>query len=256
MTKKVGLFLCALLIAPCIGCGQEVKFIEVEPLRIEFKTPGETRQITVRATTSKGALVKEPPPFTFSSENPAIADVSPDGTVRAVSNGGVAITAKAPNGISGETYVSVCLPKEVVCEPKDRLDTRVGSAYPIKCHVTNCKGAKILKPEIQYDVVAKTTATGDKPAPAFEEGVMSFPVTGVAVGDTQVKITAYGLETTVGVHVDEALVIPGEAEYLARTKGGKKKGGGGGGKKSGNNDPDSGTKSGSYSNILNNMKFK
>jgi hypothetical protein len=254
MIKKLGL-LYALLITLCIGCGQDVKFLEIAPMKIEFHNSGETRALIVKATDAKGRTVTELPVFTFSSENPAVADVGADGVVSAKGNGNVAIITKAPNGISGEVFVSVCLPKELICEPKDQLNLHVDMGEAVKCHVVNCKDEVISKPEISFDVVAKNIAVGDKVgSSSFQEGVMSFPVTGSTVGDTEVKVVAYNMTKTIRVHVEKALVIPGEAEYLAKNGGGKKKGGGGK-KKSGNDDPDSATKTGNYGNMLKNMKF-
>ncbi len=216
MTNKY-LWWYALPLALCIGCGQEVKFIEIKPMKIEFHNTGETKELQVIATTSRGETVKEPQKYTFSSENPAVAEVSQEGVVRAVGNGNAAVTAKAPNGISGEVFVSVCLPKELACDPASQIDTRVRSANPLRCRVLDCKGRPVSNPQISFDIAAKDLAKGEN-ADTSQEGVVTIPIAGAAEGDTQIKVSAYGFEKTIRIHVDKALVIPGEAAFLANEK--------------------------------------
>jgi len=248
MTKKCAVLFAALF-AQIVGCGQDVKVIEIEPTKIDFKNLGDTSELRAKALNSKGVPVDNAPPITFSSENPSVADVSADGVVKATGNGDTAILAKTPEGVTGEAFVSVCLPKELICDPMGQLDIRVGSGAPVKCHVLDCKEQLILEPEITFDVLAKNVANTDKAVMSGQKGVMSLPVTGAMVGDTEVKVTAYNYEKTVRIHVDEAIPIPGEAEYS-----GKSGGGGGGGKKGGSGDAYSSGKTG-FNHILTNMKF-
>jgi hypothetical protein len=225
MNKKCAV-LCAALLAQCVGCGNDVKIVEIEPTKIEFNILNDSTELRVKALNAKGAPVRDTPSFTFSSENPSVADVSAMGVVKPTGNGDTAILAKTPEGITGEAFVTVCLPKELVCDPKDQLDIRVGSGAPIKCHVLNCREEIIPEPEINFSVLAGNVANSDKAVMSSMRGVMSFPITGGLIGDTEVKVTAYNFEKTVRVHVDEALPIPGEAEYLGKGGGGKKGGGG------------------------------
>ena len=246
MTKKWAV-LCAALLGPVVGCGNDVKMVEIEPTKIEFHNLGETAELTVKALDSKGSPVRDAPAFTFTSENPSIADVSADGVVKATGNGDVAVDAKTPEGITGEAFVSVCLPKELICDPMDELDIRVGSGAPVKCHVLDCHEALINEPKIEFEVLAKNVANTDKAVMSGQRGIMSLPVTGAMIGDTEVKVTAYNYEKTVRIHVDAAIPIPGEEEYLGKGGGGKKSGGG-------TDEKFTGSKSG-FDHILKNMKF-
>lgn len=244
MTRKRAV-LCAALLAQTVGCGQDVKMVEVEPTKIEFRILDDSTELRAKALNAKGAPVRDQPSFTFSSENPSVADVSAMGVVKPTGNGDTAILAKTAEGITGEAFVSVCLPKELVCDPKDQLNIRVSSGAPIKCHVLNCREEIIAEPVITFEVLAKNVVNADKAVMSSQRGIMSFPITGAMIGDTEVKVTAYSYEKTVRVHVDEAMEIPGEAEYLGK---------GGGGKGGGKDDVYKSSKTG-FDHILKNMKF-
>jgi hypothetical protein len=229
----------------CVACSQDVKVIEIDPMKIEFRLLDESTELRVRGLNAKGAPADVGGAFTFSSESPSIADVSSSGVVTPKGNGDTAIIATAPNGVKGEVFVSVCLPKELVCEPKEQLDIRVSTGAPIKCHVLNCREEIIENPVISFDVLAKNVAVPDKAAPASKKGVIALPVTGGIIGETEATVTAYNFEKKIHIKVEEALPIPGEEEYLKGQKGGKKGGG---------NDPYSSGKGG-FGHILSNMKF-
>jgi hypothetical protein len=229
----------------CVGCNQEVKIVEIEPGKIEFRVLEDSTELRARALNAKGVEVAEGGTLTFSSESPSIADVSSTGVVSPKGNGDTAIVATAPNGAKGEVFVSVCLPKELVCEPKEQLDLRVASGAPIKCHVLNCRDEVIQDSKIDFDVLAKNVALPDKPQPSSTKGVTALPVTGSMIGETEATVTAYSFEKKIHIKVEEALPIPGEEEYKAALKGGK-------GKKE---DPYQGSKGG-FSHILSNMKFQ
>jgi hypothetical protein len=247
MTKKCAVLWAALVVQGIVGCGDDVKIIEIEPTKIEFRNLGDSTELKIKALNSKGVVVRDTPVFAFSAENPSVADVSADGTVKATGNGDTAIFAKTPEGITGEAFVSVCLPKELVCDPMDQLDIRVGTGAPVKCHVLDCHEQLIAEPKIDFSVLAANIAKADKAVMSGQRGIMSLPLTGEMIGDTEVKVTAYNYEKTVRVHVDAAIPIPGEAEYTAKQGGGGKKGGGGDSKYTG-------AKTG-FDHILNNLKF-
>jgi hypothetical protein len=242
MTKTCAV-LGAAIVVLCVSCNQDVKMVEIEPTKIDFRKLEETTELRARALNSKGVEVAGSV-LTFSSESPSIADVSSTGVVSPRGNGDSAIIATAANGVRGEVFVSVCLPKELVCEPKDELDIRVGTGAPVKCHVLNCRDEVVQDAVVSYDILAKNVALADKAVMSSVKGVTAMPITGSMIGETTVTATAFNFEKTIRVKVDEALPIPGEAEYKAALKGG-------GGKKS---DPYTGGKGG-FDHILTNMKF-
>jgi hypothetical protein len=244
MTKKSAVLGAALGVL-CVGCSQEAKIVEIEPTKIEFRVLDDSTTLRARALDSKGNEVTEGGSLTFSSESPSIADVSSTGEVRPKGNGDTAIVATAPNGAKGEVFVSVCLPKDLICEPKDELDIRVGSGAPIKCHVENCREEIIQDAKVSFDILAKNVALADTAVSSSVKGISAMPVTGSMIGDTEATVTAYNFEKKIHIKVEEALPIPGEEEYKASQKGGKGKGG---------NDPYSGGK-GAFGHILDNMKF-
>jgi len=243
MTKTFAV-LGAAMVALCVGCSQDVKMVEVEPTKIEFRLLSDSSTLRARALDSKGVDVSGGGALTFSSESPSVADVSSTGLVTPRGNGDTAIIATAPNGVKGEAFVSVCLPKELVCEPAEQLDIRVGTGAPIKCHVLNCREEVIHDPVIEFDVLAKNVAIPDKAAPSSKKGVIAMPVTGGIIGETEATVTAYSFEKKIHVKVEEALPIPGEEDYN------KKKGGGG----KGGDSPYTGGKSG-FDHIIGNIKF-
>ena len=228
----------------CVGCNQDVKMVEVEPTKIEFRLLTDSTELRARALNSKGVAITEGATLTYSSESPSIADVSSSGVVSPRGNGDTAIVATAPIGVKGEVFVAVCLPKELVCEPKEQLDIRVGTGAPIKCRVENCREEVIQDAKVSFDILAKNVALADTAVMSSSKGVSSMPITGSMIGETEATVTAYSFEKKIRIKVDEALPIPGEEEYNASKKGGGKK-----------NDPYTGGKSG-FSHILDNMKFQ
>lgn len=218
------------------GCGQEVKIVEVDPSSISFTKKTQSQKIEASALDIHSAKVPNVP-ITFSSENTGVATVDSGGVVRPSGNGSTAIVAKTPDGITGEAFVKVCLPKELICEPADKLTLKVGLAAPIKCKVTNCRDE-----EIRGAPVEETPA--DR-AIILKEGDNVF--IGLAVGDTTVTIKSGELEKRVAVHVDEQIYLPGMGP---ESEGGGK--GGGGGKNKGGDDPYG---KGRFDHILENMKF-
>jgi hypothetical protein len=210
--------------------------VEVEPVTIDFSALNQSKTVSAKALEMRGDAIPSVV-FTFSSENSAVASVDSDGIVKPVGNGSAVITAKAPNGVKGESFVRVCLPKEVVCTPKDKLMLRVGLAAPIQCHVTNCKDVELPAPV--------TMDAADKSVVLMEDNVF----TGLKVGDTQVTVKAFNLATTVGVHVDEPILYPDEMASSSGGKGSQNKGGG----KKGSSDPYG--SGGRFDHILKNIKI-
>ena len=243
MTKTLAVLGAAMVVVSA-GCGQEVKMVEIEPTKIDFRVLEDTTELRARALNSKGVAITDSVALAFSSESPSIADVSSTGVVSPKGNGDTAIVVTAPNGVKGEVFVSVCLPKELVCEPKEQLDIRVGSGAPIKCHVLNCREEIIQDAKVSFEVLAKNVAMADTAVSSSVKGVSAMPVTGSMIGDTEATVTAYNFEKKIHIKVEEALPIPGEEEYKASQKGGGKQ-----------DDPYKGTKGG-FGHILSNMKFQ
>ncbi|MCP4676756.1 MAG: hypothetical protein GY854_14830 [Deltaproteobacteria bacterium] len=221
-----------------LGCGQEVKIVEVDPMNLSFTKKSQNRQIKAIAKDIHDAPVPGIP-ITFSSENQSVATVDSDGTIKPTGNGSTAILAKTSTGIQGEAFIKVCLPKDLICEPGDKLTLKVGTAGPIKCHVTNCRDEKLRGARIEL-------TPGDRKM-VLKEGDNVF--IGLAEGDTEVSIKAGELEKKVAIHVDEQVFLPGMGPGSGGGGGGKR--GGGGGK---DDDPYGG--SGRFDHILSNMKFK
>ncbi len=230
--RNFGRWILAVCCIAVIGCGQDVKMVEVDPPSIILKKKDQSRKLVVVAKDIHDAEVPNIR-FNFSSEDPSVATVDSGGVVKPAGNGSTAIIAKTDSGVTGETFIKVCLPKELVCAPDDLLNLKEGLAAPIKCHVTDCKDEKV-NAAINY-VAADTTMI-------LKEGENVF--IGLKIGDTTVKVTSLGLEKTVKVHVDEQTFLPG----MEPGAGGG--GGGGGGKKQGEKGP-----KGTFDHILDNMKF-
>jgi hypothetical protein len=216
------------------GCGQEVKSVVTDPPQVEFKLLSQSEKLAAKATDIIDAPVKGVE-FSFSAENPLVATVSSDGVVKPTGNGSTWITARTKTGVEGQTFVKVCLPKEIKCEPSDTLKLKVGLAGPIKCEVLDCKDER--RPG-----KIELTQADDKLLLKEEDNIFI----GLAVGDTEVKIKAFELETSVKVHIDEQIYLPG----MEPGAGG---GGGGGGKKKSGEDTAYGKSN--FDHILKNMKF-
>jgi hypothetical protein len=235
--RTAGLLLLAVWVH--VGCGPEVKIVEVDPPSISFSKPTQSQNIHAKALDIHDAEVSGVK-FTYRSEDTTVATVDSDGTVKPAGNGSTAIVAEASTGkVTGESFVKVCLPKEIVCDPADKLMLKVGTSGPIKCHLTDCKDEK---------APAKITFTPADTGMLLKEGDDIF--IGLKVGDTSVKISAYGLEKTVPVRVDEQTYLPGMGPGSLTHGGGG--GGGGGGK---NKDPYAGQGGGRFDHILKNMNF-
>jgi hypothetical protein len=224
------------LILTCLGCGEEVKMVEVEPMTIEFKKTTGSEPLKVKALDMRGIEIKDVP-FTYSSEDGSVAMVTGDGVVKPVGDGSTYIVARTPQGITGEVFVKVCLPNELICDPGDELKLKVGTTGPIKCEVRDCAGDKVQS-KIEFKV------SDEEVARPYED---DYIFVGLKVGDTHVVAKAFTFEKQVRLHVDEQEFLPG----MEPGAGG---GGGGGGKKKGG-DGDTPYGSSQYDHILSNMKF-
>lgn len=216
------------------GCGQEVKIVEVDPPNIMFVKSSQSEKLSAKALDLHSAEMPGVS-FSFSSENPSVADVDGNGTVRPKGNGSTAIIVSTPTGVTGESFVKVCLPKEIKCDPVDKLNLRVGVSAPIKCKVTDCNDA-VIPGRVELKQADEKML--------LKEGDDIF--IGLAVGDTSITVKGFGLEKTVAVRVDEQTFLPGMAP-------GSRKGGGKGGK-GGDQDP-YGNGNGRFDHILKNIQF-
>jgi hypothetical protein len=218
-----------------LGCGTDVKIVEVDPSNISFTKPSQSEKINAKAQDIHGGEIPGIS-FSYSSENPSVATVDADGTIKPAGNGSTAITAKTPSGVTGEAFVKVCLPKEITCDPPDKLMLKVGVSAPIKCEIKDCDDKKIQ---------TRAVLTQADKSMLLKEGDDIF--IGLKVGDTSVKVEAFGMEKTVAVRVDEQTYLPG----MGPGSGGGGGGGGGGGNRE---DPYTGG-GGRFDHILKNMKF-
>lgn len=245
MTIRSLMFL-VLFAVVATGCGQEVKMVEVEPIKLSFTKKTQSEKVKAKALDILGAEVVGIS-FTFESENPSIATVTPDGLVKPAGDGSTAIVAKTKDGITSEAFVSVCLPKELVCDPGDELQLKVGTSGPVKCHVVDCNDEVIQGAKIEFKEADGKMVLNEVNQQHISQGHVSNPFVGLAVGDTTLTIKSFDFEKVVKVHIDEQTYLPG----MGPDSGGG--GGGGGGKKKGDDDPYGG--GGRFDHILGNMKF-
>ncbi|MBN2716403.1 MAG: hypothetical protein JXX14_11150 [Deltaproteobacteria bacterium] len=237
--KLIGIVFAAVSLL-AMACGSDVKIVSVDPTTINFSAMTQTTKIKAQGLELRG----EPVPgvqFTFRSDNTAVAEVGPDGTVKPVANGSANIIASTPEGKQGQTFVKVCLPTEIKCDPENVLNLRVGTAAPVKCHVVDCKGEK-LQNKVDY-------VEADKDA-LFKDPTTEGTFVGKVVGETKVTVKGGGLEKEISVIVAEQIFSAGGKPGSG---GG---GGGGGGGNNRNNDPyNEKTGGGQFNHILGNMKF-
>lgn len=213
------------------GCGKEVKIVEVRPENVKFTQTNHSEKLNARALDISGNEIQGIP-FTYSSENPQVADVDMNGNVTPRGNGSTAVIAHAPSGVTGETFVKVCLLKEIKCD-QSSLDLHIDTSTKLHCKLLDCKDAEV--PTTMEIKVQDTNLV-------LKDGEDLF--IGTEMGDTNVIVKAMNLEKTIPVHVGDRLTPkPGG--------GGKGGGGGGGGKKE---DPyESGGDR--FNHILKNMQF-
>ncbi len=244
MKKQINtsLFLVAAVVI-CSGCGQDVKMVEVEPMKMRFSRKTQSDKITAKALDIISAEVPGVH-FTYSSENPAVASVTSDGLVKPEGDGSTHIVAKTKEGVTGECFVSVCLPGEMICDPGDELKLKVGTAAPIRCHVVDCNDEQVQNAKIEF--VEADSKMVLKEEPVTSKGRTSVAFIGLAVGDTTVTAKSFTFEQAIKVHIDEQTYLPGMGPDSG--------GGGGGGKKKSGDDPYGGAGN-RFDHILGNMKF-
>jgi len=223
------------VLAVCLGCGEEVKMVEVEPMTIEFRKTTQSEKIVPKAMDIRGIEIKNIQ-FSFSSEDGSVATVTSDGVVKPVGDGTTYVVASTPQGITADTQVKVCLPNKLVCDPTDQLDLKVGTTGPIKCEVLDCNEEKV-QAKIEYKVA------DEKFTRQYEEDHIFV---GLEVGETHVIAKAFDFQQQIRIKVEQQEFLPGmEPGAGGGGGGGKKKGGGG-------NSPYGSTQ---YDHILGNMKF-
>jgi len=237
MTNRLGpIALVTGVLAICVGCGDEVKMVEVEPMTIEFKKTTQSEKIVPKAMDIRGIEIPNIP-FSFSSENGSVATVTSDGVVKPVGDGSTYIVSSTSQGITADTHVKVCLPNKLICDPSDQLELKVGTTGPIKCEVLDCNEEKVAS-KIVF------TVADEKTSRSYEEDHIFV---GLAVGETHVIAKAFEFQQQVRIKVDEQEFLPGMGPESGGGGGGGKKKGGGGDKPYGNTQ---------YDHILSNMKFE
>jgi len=238
MTNRLGpIALVSGVLAICLGCGDEVKIVEVEPMTIEFKKTTQSQKIEAKAMDIRSIEIPNVP-FSYSSENGSVATVTSDGVVKPVGDGSTYIVTSTQQGVTADTHVKVCLPNKLICDPDDELKLKVGTTGPIKCEVLDCNDKKVTA-KIEFGVA------DEKISRSYEEDHIFV---GLAVGDTHAVAKAYDFQQQIRIHVDEQEFLPG----MGPGSGG---GGGGGGKgKGGGGDQPYGNTQ--YDHILSNMKFE
>lgn len=222
-----------------VACGQEVKSIVIDPPTISFSKPTQERKIDATARDIQDLPVPNTP-LTFHSENTSVATVDANGVVKPRGDGKVAIVAEAENGVRGETFVKVCLPRDIICEPPSKLDLKVGIAAPVKCHVTDCNN------EIIRGAVVELTGT-DR-GTVLKEGENIY--IGLKVGDTTSTAKHGSLEKKILIHVDEQTFVPG----MGPGSGGGRGGGGGENAEDRKGNPYGG--GGRFDHIIDKLKFE
>ena len=244
MKKQINtsLFLAAAVVI-CSGCGQDVKMVEMEPMKMRFSKTTQSDKITAKALDIISAEVPGVH-FNYTSENPAVASVTSDGLVKPEGDGSTAIVAKTKEGVTGECFVTVCLPGEMICDPGDELKLKVGTAAPIRCHVVDCNEEQVQNAKIEF--VEADSKMVLKEEAMTSQGRTSMAFIGLAVGDTTVTVKSFAFEQVIKVHIDEQTFLPGMGPNSG--------GGGGGGKKKGGDDPYGGAGN-RFDHILGNMKF-
>jgi hypothetical protein len=220
-----------------------VKMVEVDPVKMVFSKTTQSDKVTAKALDMISAEVPGVH-FTYSSENPSVASVTSDGLVKPEGDGSTHIIAKTKEGVTGECFVSVCLPGEMICEPVDELKLKVGTAAPIRCHVVDCNEKLVQNARIEF--VEADSKMVLKEEPVTSKGRTSVAFIGLAVGDTTVTAKSLAFEEQIKVHIDEQTYLPGMGPDSG--------GGGGGGKKKGDDDPYGGAGN-RFDHILGNMKF-
>jgi hypothetical protein len=244
MKKQINIsLLLAATAVICSGCGQDVKMVEVDPVKMVFSKTTQSDKVTAKALDMISAEVPGVH-FTYSSENPSVASVTSDGLVKPEGDGSTHIIAKTKEGVTGECFVSVCLPGEMICEPVDELKLKVGTAAPIRCHVVDCNEKLVQNARIEF--VEADSKMVLKEEPVTSKGRTSVAFIGLAVGDTTVTAKSLAFEEQIKVHIDEQTYLPGMGPDSG--------GGGGGGKKKGDDDPYGGAGN-RFDHILGNMKF-
>ncbi len=227
--KKVLLFSFVFFLA--LGCGQEVRSIEVDPTTIDFRRAAQSEQLSAKALDIRGLEVPKVP-LSYRSENPTVAEVDSSGRVRPVGNGSAAIVVTSPGGTEGESFIKVCLPKSIECDPKV-LELKVGSAAPLKCHALDCGDEKLSG-------ILELTPSNEKML--LKEGNDTF--IGLAKGDAAVEVEGFGLKISIPVKIEEQTFAPG------MEPGSKRPHRGGGAARERDDKP-----KGRYDHILKNMKF-
>lgn len=226
-----------MLIFLAIACEAEVKIVTADPTTTSFTDINQSTKVTAKALELNGTEIPEIQ-LTFRSDNSAIADVSDKGLITPVSSGSAIITVSSPNGKVAQTFVKVCLPKEIKCDPDNTLALRVGTAAPIKCKLYNCKDEEIPGGNLSFEGVDEEAVMKDGPNTFI----------GKKIGQTSVKVKGGGLEKEVTITIAEQLFAPGMEPGSAGH-------GGGGGGVNKNKDPYGDGDKGQFDHIIGKMKF-
>jgi len=228
----------ALFVLSCllfIGCGDDVHMIRVTPDMLTLTEKGATVQLKSMGLTRTEVPVKTEGTFSYRSKDPAVATVSPDGTVTAVGNGQTNIVSELGDAF-GESIIRVCLPKELTVQPTE-MTLPIGGVQKVKAKLVDCEDKPIVTPTIEYEV-------NDKSKIQIEEG---GTLIGLEAGDVILTVKSKGLDAQVKINIP-----PIPEELLEKMRAERAKGGhrGSGGRGGGSYEPDS-----NVSHLLKGWKF-
>ena len=223
------------------ACGQpEVKIVSVDPTTTSFTDINQSTHVKAKGLELNGSEIPNTP-ITFRTSNSSIAKVTTAGVITPVASGNATVTATSLNGKEAQTFIKICLPKNIVCIPNNTLALRVGTAAPLKCHLIDCKDNKIDGSSIDFINIDKEAV--------FKDGKDTF--VGKKVGQTSITAKGGGLEKKINITIAEQIFSPG----MAPRKGGHYGGGSNGGVVDKNKNPYGEKGQGQFDHILGNIKF-
>lgn len=189
------------------GCPAKVASVDVTPAKISFDSEAATKPLTATAKDADGAAIEESKPATWTSKDPAVATIGPDGIVKPVGTGSTTITATIDEA-SGTAAVDVLLLKRIQLQTPAMVVVVGAPSEALALNYMNERGEPVV---VDAALAAKWPATWKTADTAIATVDSKGVVTGVAAGSTMLLVTVNELKAEMTITVNpapDAAVVP------------------------------------------------
>ena len=189
------------------ACPAKVASVDVLPSKVSFDSEAANRNLSVTLKNADGAAIDGQKPTTWTSKDPAVAMIGPDGIVKPVGTGSTTITATVDE-VSGIAAVEVLFLKRIQLQTPAMVVLAGVPTDPLVLNYMNERGEPVVMDAAATAKWPSAWKTADAAVATVDSrGV----VTGVAAGSTTLHVVVNELKAEMSITVNpspDAVIVP------------------------------------------------